>query len=459
MISIPRGACRAFPAVARRCVSGRPRGPAPVVVVEVAGGALTVWAATADAAVAYTAPTAGGDDRLVVPMAVLVAAGGPGDGPVDVAVGPTLAGEARWSDRGVPTSHPFDAIPPGQQHRPPAPPADWHPVPPAFLAALHECGRTTAKDATRFALTRVQVKGRAGQVVGTDGRTAVLCGGFALPFADDLLVPALPVFAARELAGERPVRVGRTATHLVVQAGPWRVFLPVDKISRYPDVGGVVPRHAPTTAVIDDRDAEELLAALPGLPGNDADLRPVTVAVADGGVVVRAVDVKAGTTEEVRLSRSTATGPSVRAAVDRRVLARALALGCRRVRLAPDKPIVFEGGNTTLLTVALDPAVAVGPTSDAGVTATTADTSPTERRTAVRSETNGHPPDGRHAPPAADPPDPLAAAEELRAALGEAVAAASRLVASLKHRRKEQRALTQVWSSLRALNLGPEGRP
>jgi hypothetical protein len=74
----------------------------------------------------------------------------------------------------------------------------------------------------------------------------------------------------------------------------------------------------------------------------------------------------------------------------------------------------------------------------------------------VKHETNGHPPNGRHDPP--DAADPLLLAEELRAALGDALAAASRLVASLKHQKKEKKALTQVWSSLKALNLGPGGQ-
>lgn len=77
----------------------------------------------------------------------------------------------------------------------------------------------------------------------------------------------------------------------------------------------------------------------------------------------------------------------------------------------------------------------------------------------MRHETNGHASNGRHDPPAADPPDPLAAAEELRSALADALTKAGRLVTALKSRKKEQRALTQVWSSLKALNLGPEVRP
>lgn len=453
MISLPRGPCRALPALARKCVSGRPRGPAPAVVLAARGGTLTVWTGTADAALVYTGATDGGDETQVVPMAVLEAAAGPGGGPVELAVGPKLSGAARFTDRDGPKERPFEAVLPGNQHRPPDPPDRWHPVPAALLAALHECGRTAARDAGRFALTRVQVQGTAGQVVGTDGRTALIRGGFEFPFADDLLVPAVPVFGARELAAERQVRVGTTATHLVVEAGPWRVFLPRDRAGRYPDVAGAVPRHAPTAVAIDDRDAAVLSEEVPGLPGGDADHRPVTLAAGPDGVVVRAGDAGSAAVKTVWLRRSAATGPGARAVIDRRVLLRALALGCRTARLTPDKPVVFAGAGTTLLTVALDPALAVGPAPEPEATDPTHNPEPAERRTAVRHETNGRPPDDR------PDPDPLAAAEELRAALGDALAAAARLVAALKHRKKEQKALASVYAGLKALNLAPGGHP
>jgi hypothetical protein len=410
---------------------------------------------TDDAVLAYAAPARGGDEVLVVPMAVLEAVEGGGADPVELAVGPKLRGVAHFSDRGVPKSHPFEAILPGKQHQLPDPPGDWQSAPPEFLRALHECGRTTARDATRFALTRVQVRGKAGQVAATDGRTALVWGGFTLPFGEDLLVPALPVFGSRELAAGGEVRVGRTSTHLVVEAGPWRVLLLLDRAGRYPDVAGVVPKDAPTVAGIDEGDAAALLDRLPGLPGADADHRPVTIAL-DGGVAVLARDQNTGRVERVRLEGSPSAGPPARVAIDRRVLARALALGCHTVRVAGGRPVVFEGTDKTLITVALDPALAV----EAAVT-DTADTSPTdtERRTAVRHETNGHAPNARPDPPAADPPDPLAAAEELRAALADALAAAGRLVGALKQQKKEKKALTQVWSSLKALNLGTGGRP
>jgi hypothetical protein len=450
VIVISRGLARSFRALARKCVAGRPRGPALTVVFEVRAGTLTAWVKTDDATLAHSAPTGCCDGVLVAPMSVLADIEGAGDDPVELVVGAKFRGEARFADRGVPRAVPFDAILPGRQHRPPEEPADWHPVPPEFLTALHECGRTTARESGRYALTRIQVRGPSGQVVGTDGRTALVWGGFDLPFPQDVLLPALPVFGSRELAAGQPARLGRTPAHLVIAAGPWRVFLPFDSTGRYPDVAGVVPRNAPTVAGIDDRDAAELTNRLPALPGADADGRPVTLDL-DGGVVVRAGDDATGRVESVRLERSPSAGPRVRAVIDRRVLARALALGCVTVRAAPDKPVVFEGDKRTLVTVALDPALAVGP--GPADTAAINTTNP-DRRMAVRQETND-----RHDPPAVDALDPLVAAEELRLALADAVTKAGRLVAALKSRKKEQRALTQVWSSLKALHLGPEGRP
>ena len=67
-------------------------------------------------------------------------------------------------------------------------------------------------------------------------------------------------------------------------------------------------------------------------------------------------------------------------------------------------------------------------------------------------ETNGHTPNGRHDPPP-ETADPLTAAEELRAALVDAAAKAGRLVAALKAGRKEKKALVNLYTSLKQLNL------
>ena len=47
------------------------------------------------------------------------------------------------------------------------------------------------------------------------------------------------------------------------------------------------------------------------------------------------------------------------------------------------------------------------------------------------------------------------AAEELRDALGEVLAKATRLIAILKATRKEKKVLASVWAGLKQLNLAP----
>lgn len=296
----------------------------------------------------------------------------------------------------------------------------------------------------------MQLQGTGGRVVGTDGKVALLWRGITFPFAEDVLVPALPVFGAKPLSRVTEVTLGRTATHLVVAAGPWAVWLPVDTKAKFPDVAAVVPRHAPATAEIDESDAVALLPALPGLAGADHELRPVTLE-ADGFVRVRGRSEggeKAGQSREVPLARSTTSGPAVRAVLDRRVLARALSLGCRTLRLTPEKPVVFECADCTLVAAQLDPALAAPPAGDAAGPPAANPTHRSERRTPVKPETNGH------NPPRGDPADPLDLAEELRAALADAAGIAARLVASLRQGKKEKKVLSAVLTNLKQLNLG-----
>lgn len=68
-----------------------------------------------------------------------------------------------------------------------------------------------------------------------------------------------------------------------------------------------------------------------------------------------------------------------------------------------------------------------------------------------------HETNGRHDPPAGDAGDPLAAAEELRAALTDAATKAARLVAALRQSKKEKKALSAVLTNLKQLNLGTGG--
>ena len=125
----------------------------------------------------HTAPAPGErDDRLVLSAGILANVEGGTDDPVSADRQSKLHAVVRWADRDGPHSTPTDLILPGKQHELPEPPA-FSPVGAGFLTALHECGRTAAKDSGRFALSKIQIQGKTGRMIGTDGKR-LLWDGF-----------------------------------------------------------------------------------------------------------------------------------------------------------------------------------------------------------------------------------------------------------------------------------------
>src|SRR5262249_30349823 len=72
------------------------------------------------------------------------------------------------------------------------------------------------------------------------------------------------------------------------------------------------------------------------------------------------------------------------------------ALGALTARVPPDRQVVSEAHGKPPTAAPLAPPLAVEPGEATDVT--TADTHTPERRTVVKHETNGHPPNGRHDP-------------------------------------------------------------
>ena len=458
MLALLRADVRRFRAVARRAVAGgRPKRPSPPVAITGAAAAVTLAAHLGEVVVALRCPAPRpGEGRVTVPLAALDALAG-GSGVVTLEPAGGTAVTARWDAGPAPRAARLAAV---ESHRVwPAEPEALVAMPPAFPTALHEAGRAAAREPGKYAVTRVQVRGAAGEVCGTDGRQALAWGGFAFPFADDLLVPAVPVFGSKDLAGEAAVSVGLAGEWLAVVIGPWQVWLAVDRQGRFPDVHAAAPGACPTRVTLDARDAGELLRDLAGLPGRDGDGGAVTIDLGDR-VAVRARDDRTGGAAEVRLARSAAAGPPKRVAVDRAHLARALALGLRDLRVAsPERPVAFRGPDRLFLCAALDPAAVVPPAGDPDpaqvIAPSTPDPVSPDRRTPVPDRDRLPPDRNGHPAAAAEPLDPAAEAEALRAALAEAHARAHRLVTALKQFKKERRALSTAWSSLKQLNLGP----
>ena len=184
----------------------------------------------------------------------------------------------------------------------------------------------------------------------------------ALPWQADLLVPRVGVFAAPELAGGREVRVGLSAGHVLFRIGPWTVALKAAEGEHYPNVEAAIPSgHSVTTWRPGPGEAQALARLLPRLPGGGREPTPVTLELGRG-VVVRARDEGDARPTEATLPSSCVTGTKVRFATDRRLLARACALGFSSFTVAgPGQPAVGRDGSRMFVWVTLDAKDALPP--------------------------------------------------------------------------------------------------
>ena len=251
--------------------------------------------------------------------------------------------------------------------RSPTPPDQWADPGPGFLKALDDAARSTARNNPRYALEKLQLRGKAGAVAATDGRQLLVQGGFSLPWPEDLLVPVPGAFGCRELPPEESITLGRTATHVCLRVGPWIFHLAIDTDGRYPNVDAVFPARTGKVTVcrLARADADFLARALPRLPGQDEEDAPVTLDLGET-VAVRARAEGQSRPTEVVLSASEAAGPPVRCCVHRQHLARALELGFAEMRVvSADAPVVCEDGPRKFAWMTLEKGGAVAPSADA----------------------------------------------------------------------------------------------
>src|SRR5205807_2942578 len=115
----------------------------------------------------------------------------------------------------------------------------------------------------------VQLRGKPGKIVATDGKQMLSQEGFSFPWDDDVLIPALSVFGCRELVGYGPITIGRTDAFVALTIGPWTVDLAIDKDGRFPETDSIVQgsRQATTVFHFDSGDGSFLLGTIHSLPG------------------------------------------------------------------------------------------------------------------------------------------------------------------------------------------------
>lgn len=319
-------------------------------------------------------------------------------------------------------------------------------------------------------MQKIQLRGGTGDIVATDGKQLLIQSGFALPWKEDVLVPAMSVFACRELPQDGPVTLGKTDKHVCVRVGPWTFFLAIDTDARFPDAKAVIPAAtaSSTTCRLAAEDAAFLEKTLPRLPGRDDDHAPLTLDL-NGHVAVRARGEGQSRPTEVVLSRSQVSGPPMRFVTDRQYLARAVALGFTEFRVAkPEVPVVCADKFRTFVWVPLGKDGALPPSEDVLRITSAGDEPATQppkkerrkedmtKQPSANGQGNGHPPQpsDRDIGHAANGPGLgalIAEAQALKEVLHDACGRTSRLLVALKRHKKQSRLMASTLQSLRQL--------
>jgi hypothetical protein len=216
-------------------------------------------------------------------------------------------------------------------------------------------------------MTNIQLRGRAGEVVATDGRQLLLQTGFKFPFTDDLLIPSSTVFGSKELTSGGEVSIGAGKEYVTIQTGGWTFHFKIDKNGRYPRSDQVIPAQAAIVSRwrLDPEDVTFLAKSLPRLPGGEEENSPVTIDL-NGQAVVRAKATDQGRPTEVLLAKSEVSGKALRFCANRDLLERTLALGFSEIGVVnADTPIVAQDARRKFVFMPLDKKQAIAPSEDA----------------------------------------------------------------------------------------------
>ena len=471
MITITRRQALQLRAVFRRALN-MTRGPGPALFLKTGRDGIRVRASTADAAVEYHATGEGlPAEEMCVPFELLSDVEARRDDPVQIEMlgdGRVLAG---WRDSNVPQMVQYDPVESKETAEFPATPETLAQNPPRFLQALHDCMQTTDPHAGRYATSCVQLRGKGGDMVATDGREVLFQRGFEFPWEDEALLPRSRVFGSKELPHDEAVFIGKTDDWLTIRVGPWTFHAKIEKKKRFPDMDHHLPpvESAAASVRFSPEDARFLTKTLPKLPGDEDYNLPVTMDL-NGAVAIRAKASGQPNPTEAVLSNSTRSGEPMRIHTNRNYLSRAVKLGFDEVHLySPSVPVLCQDEFRSYVWALLEPESAISPTDDAiRITSTPAEdrvstTNQAPRRkkaTMAQSTSNGNgkaKTNGQARAATTDKPDDqgvvalIEQAEAVKVSLRDSLTKTSELISALKLHKKQSKAVRSALVSLRRL--------
>lgn len=250
---------------------------------------------------------------------------------------------ACWWDGDVPQQQSF-AVPDETLHATWVAPTTWveQPWPDKLWQALAEAAATTDRRSLRYALRCLQLRGARGEIVATDGRQIFLQSGFTFGWQDDILVPSSQLFGYRQRPDTLTLRVGRTASRVVLEFGRWQFWLTIDQEGRFPRVDDVISQavHATTRVSLANTDRQFLQDNLPRLP-KSGELQQLVTLDLNGSVALRARGADQQPATELVLTNSIRTGEEVRLVMNRHYLERAAKLGFAELcAYGPNAPVL-----------------------------------------------------------------------------------------------------------------------
>jgi hypothetical protein len=323
---------------------------------------LTVLCQQDDKAVRYHEPGLRSADRLALSSWVLQDVEGSAPTPVWFERLPSGQISVEWSIGEQSRSEHHEAIDPDLLPPFPDLPENVTVQESRLFSAFRQALAATTEEACRYLLRGLQLRS-SGEVVGTDGRQLLVHSGFSFPWTEHLLLPDPSVFKAAELKRQSSAAIGSTGTHVVVEAGPWRLHLPIDAQSRYPRIEEALALGSPAISHcrLSNDDAAFLRDWLPHLPGKTGESHPITVDW-DGQVMVHGCDPGESSGIQLLLTSSTSSGPPLRLVTDRRFLERALDLGFTEISAsASHGPIRCQDSRRIYLWMPMTPTAALPP--------------------------------------------------------------------------------------------------
>jgi hypothetical protein len=222
---------------------------------------------------------------------------------------------------------------------------------------LREAAETADPESSRYAIGCLQLRGKEGRIVATDGRQILAQAGFQFPWSEELLIPATALFSCLGAHGDKLVDAGLTGEWVTFGVGPWTIWLKIDRAGRFPKIDDLIrrPSAALSRLSLAEVDAQFLARMLPRLPCNDTNTRQITLDL-NGQVLVRGRSSPEAQPVELVLVHSTLNGESVILNTNRGFLQRAVQFGFQEFALSGSmSPVMCDDGRRQFVWALLQP--------------------------------------------------------------------------------------------------------